>query len=86
LIRFDSAYSLFCTAVISFYSLSVLRYLLCLFIVVISVITTSSNHSFSVDFTALLFELPFTVMKAYCYWLKRLCRFQSFTTVKQRLL
>jgi len=66
LIRFDSTYSLFCTAVILFYSLSVLRYLLCLFDVVISVITRSSNHSFSVDFTALLFKSPAALMKAYC--------------------
>jgi len=42
--------SLLFTAVVSFYSSSVLRYLLWLFNVVISVITTSSNHSFSVDF------------------------------------
>jgi len=49
-----------------FYSaLSVLPYLMCLFNV-ISVITTSSNHTRLVDFSAPLLESPFALMKACC--------------------
>jgi len=58
LIRFDSTCSLFFAAVILFYSLSVLRYLLCLFNVVISVITTSSNHARAKFSNKILLTLP----------------------------
>jgi len=68
LIRFDSTYSLFFTAVISFYSV------ICLPLSTVpfqrsyqrSVFTTSSNHARPVSFIALLFESPFALMKAYC--------------------
>jgi len=62
---------LFLTAVISFYFTqpvlrSPLSTVLCQGTVVISVITTSSNHAGWVNFTALLFEPPIVLMKAYC--------------------
>ena len=58
LIRFDSTYSLFLTAVILFYSYSS-SVIYCAFRnVVVSVITTSSYHARSVNFTALLLESP----------------------------
>jgi len=57
-----------CYSLLLIYStLSVLPYLLCLFNV-ISVITTSSNHTRLVDFNASLLESPFALMKA-CYQL-----------------
>ena len=74
----------FFTAVILLYYLYSVIY--CSFKVVISVITMSSNYARSVKFTALLFESPFTLMKAYCQLAETSCRFQSFTTVEERLL
>jgi len=89
LIRFDSTRRTVCFLLLLFCStlLSVLHFLLCLFNVVISVITTSSNHARSVNLTALLFESPFAPwLKPTVSGLKGQCRFQSFTTVEQRLL
>jgi len=58
-----------------FYSaLSVLSYLMCLFNV-ISVITTSSNHTHLVDFNAPLLESPFALMKACCQLVETLVSF-----------
>jgi len=86
LIRFHSTCGLFLTAVIFFHFTICSPFLLCLFNVVISFITTSSNHARSVNFTALLFESPFVLVKPTVSWLKRRCHFQRFTTVEQRLL
>ena len=85
IIRCDLTRRTVCFLLLLIYSTlqSVLRYLLCLFNVVISAATTSSNHARSVNFTALLFESPFALMKACLYtviWLKRRRRCQSFTT------
>jgi len=58
-----------------FYSaLSVLPYLMCLFNV-ISVITTSSNHTRLVDFNSPLLESPFALMKACCQLAETLVSF-----------
>jgi len=58
-----------------FYSvLSVLPYLMCLFNV-ISVITTSSNHTRVEDFNASLLESPFALMKACCQLAETLVSF-----------
>jgi len=58
-----------------FYSaLSVLPYLMCLFNV-ISVFTTSSNHTRLVDFNAPLLESPFFPMKACCQLAETLVSF-----------
>ena len=55
-------------------ALSVLPYLMCLFNV-ISVITTSSNHTRLVDFNAPLLESPFALMKACCQLAETLVSF-----------
>ena len=58
-----------------FYSaLSVLPNLMCLFNV-ISVITTSSNHTRLVDFNASLLKSPFALMKACCQLAETLVSF-----------
>jgi len=64
----SSAYSVFLTAVILFYFTicSPLSTVLCLFNVLINVITTSCNHPRSLNSTALLFQSLFTLMKTYC--------------------
>jgi len=56
----------FLTLLLYFTLQSILRYLLCLFNVVINVITTSCNHPPSVNSTAFLFSLTFALKKAYC--------------------
>jgi len=73
----------FISTLLLFYSaLSVLPYPLFLFSVIISVITTSSNHARLVDFSASLLESPFALMKACCCLAETLASFLHFTTVE----
>jgi len=65
---------IFFTLLLYYSALSVLPYLMCLFNV-ISVITTSPNHTRLVDFNAPLLESPFALMKACCQLAETLVSF-----------
>ena len=48
-----------------------------------SLFTTSCNHSLSVNSIALLFSLPFALMKTYCYLAETSVSFSNFRTAEQ---
>ena len=73
------------TLLLLYSALSVLPYLMCLFNV-ISVITTSSNHTRLVDFNASLLESPFALMKACCQLAETLVSFLLLQQLSEDLL